>query len=470
MGIFTSKKGLLILLLSSLCLSSLVFADSREEQQQHEKLREARQCRLKQLSASRPSQRIKSEGGVTELWDEFQDQFQCAGLAAFKNTVRPKALSLPHYSISSELVYVQKGQGLVGISIPGCPETYNDGQQYQREQQQEQRRPQGDRHQKVHRFRKGDIIAIPSGAVHWCYNDGNEDVVVVSVSDLNNPANQLDQKLRLLFLAGEQPKESQPGQGQQQQQQGQTLQNVVRLLDESLMADTYNIPLELAKKIQENKDRGFIVNVKEGDMSVIRPDEEEARPRDNREGARSRNELQWCHAKIRHNLDKPSEADVYNRKAGRLNIADDSKLPILRYLDLSAQKGILKPDAIHALHYKANAHSSVYITRGDGRIQVVDDQGKIVFNDNVKEGDMLVIPQFYPSVKKAGNNGLEWVSFQTSSAPLEYSLAGATSALKAMPLEVLTNSYQISFKEARDLKYNREDEVKLVAPKPSSSY
>jgi quercetin dioxygenase-like cupin family protein len=59
----------------------------------------------------------------------------------------------------------------------------------------------GDQHQKVHRIRRGDVIAVPAGAAHWCYNDGNEELIAVSVLDLNNQANQLDQNLRVIFLS-----------------------------------------------------------------------------------------------------------------------------------------------------------------------------------------------------------------------------------------------------------------------------
>ena len=54
-----------------------------------------------------------------------------------------------------------------------------------------------DSHQKVRRFRRGDIIAIPAGAVHWTYNDRNQEVVAISINDINNPANQLDMQPRV---------------------------------------------------------------------------------------------------------------------------------------------------------------------------------------------------------------------------------------------------------------------------------
>ena len=87
----------------------------------------------------------------------------------------------------------------MGVTFPGCPETY------QSEGREEERIGEGERgfreskdlHQKVHRFKRGDVLAIPPGAVHWCYNDGPEDIVAVHVTDLKNPSNQLDASFRV---------------------------------------------------------------------------------------------------------------------------------------------------------------------------------------------------------------------------------------------------------------------------------
>lgn len=94
------------------------------------------------------------------------------------------------------------GEGLLGISYPGCPETYDSSQRSSREEgsRQGKRGSEGDLHQKVHRIRQGDIVALPAGAAHWCFNDGNEELVAISVTDLNNQANQLDQKLRVIYM------------------------------------------------------------------------------------------------------------------------------------------------------------------------------------------------------------------------------------------------------------------------------
>lgn len=40
-------------------------------------------------------------------------------------------------------------------------------------------------------------MAIPAGAAHWAYNDGDQDLVAVVLLDTSNNANQLDQNPRV---------------------------------------------------------------------------------------------------------------------------------------------------------------------------------------------------------------------------------------------------------------------------------
>lgn len=95
---------------------------------------------------------------------------------------------------------VFSGEGIIGVNFPGCAETFDTGVQQQQEEsprrkaghQQEGGYESSDSHQKVIRFKRGDIIAIPAGVVHWFYNDGKQPVVAIIANDLNNPANQLD--------------------------------------------------------------------------------------------------------------------------------------------------------------------------------------------------------------------------------------------------------------------------------------
>ncbi|MCL7044694.1 hypothetical protein MKW94_004137 [Papaver nudicaule] len=126
------------------------------------------------------------------------------------------------------------------------------------------------------------------------------------------------------------------------------------------------------------------------------------------------------------------------------------KLPILRFLGMSVEKGNLHPVS-------------------GGRIQVVGSKGNTLFDGRVRQGDMFVVPQFFTAIKRAGENELEWVNFQTGFMPMESPIAGSTSVFKGMPLEIITNSYQVSYSDARALKFNREEHVKLVPPPTTTS-
>ncbi|MCD9640983.1 hypothetical protein HAX54_026779 [Datura stramonium] len=70
------------------------------------------------------------------------------------------------------------------------------------------------------------------------------------------------------------------------------------------------------------------------------------------------------------------------------------------------------------------------------------------------------------STEAAGQNGFEFVVWRTSSEPMNSQLAGYTSVIRAMPVEVLTNAFQISPNEAQRLKMNRGGEF---PPSPQST-
>ncbi|KAI3847951.1 hypothetical protein MKX03_017476 [Papaver bracteatum] len=449
-------------------LVSTAFAQyqtGQQSQQQQIQQQEARQCRIQRITPSQPTQHIQSEGGVTEMWNEFDDQFQCAGVAALRNIIQPNCLSLPNFSPSPRLVYIQ--QGIDRNVHPGCAEIYSSRQQSVRgggvrTRQGEQR----DQHQKVHRVRQGDIVALPAGVSHWCYNDGNEELVAVSVNDLNNNANQLEQKLRSFYLAGgHQQIYSSVQSPQQQQQQRETFQNVFRAFDENLMAEAFNLPVEVIRRMQQEDQRGFIVRVTGEGMRMIRPEEDEEY--EERYQSRRENGMEelYCNLKIRQYLDNPKEADIYSRQAGRINHANGQKLQILNYMDMSAEKGNLYPNAMHAPHWTMNAHSVFYVTRGHAHVEIVGSNGQRVYYDTVNQGELFVVPQQFVSTIRAGSNGFEYVAFKTSSHPMKSPLVGYTSAFKAMPIQVLANSFQISTQEAQNLKYNREHQTMLLPPR-----
>lgn len=105
--------------------------------------------------------------------------------------------------------------------------------------------------------------------------------------------------------------------------------------------------------------------------------------------------------------------------------------------------------------YNMNANEILYCTAGQGRIQVVNDNGQNVLDQQVQKGQLVVIPQgFAYVVQSQQGNNFEWISFKTNANAMISTLAGRTSALRALPLEVITNGYQISLEEARRIKFN----------------
>ena len=80
------------------------------------------------------------------------------------------------------------GRGLQGIMISGCPETFQSFQ----ESQQGGHQFSGDQHQKIREVQEGDVFVVSTGVGHFIYNNGNNRLILVSVIDISNDANQLD--------------------------------------------------------------------------------------------------------------------------------------------------------------------------------------------------------------------------------------------------------------------------------------
>ncbi|KAF5937509.1 hypothetical protein HYC85_025015 [Camellia sinensis] len=416
------------------------------------------ECQIERLNAQEPQRRIEAEAGYTEFWDSDDDQFQCAGVAACRNVINPQGLLLPSYTSAPALLYVLQGKGFQGIMIPGCPETFQSSQQ----SQEGQSRRFQDQHQKIRNLREGDVIALPAGIAHWCYNNGEQDLVLLIVEDTSNNHNQLDNNPRKFFLAGN-PQQSQQ---QQQQKKQQNQGNVLAGMDVDTLAEVFRVDRETASRLQGQDDRrGHIVRA-ESDLQVIRPQrtrEEQEREERGYEGRDNGLEETICSATLRQNIDDPSRADFFNPRAGRLTILNSLTLPILSFLQLSAERGVLYRDAIMAPQYTLNAHSIIYATRGEAHMQIVDHRGQSVFNERIQEGQMVVVPQNFVVVKQAGSDGFEWVALKTNERAIFSTLAGHTSALRAIPVDVLANAYQISRDEAMKLKRRRDESIMFEA-------
>ncbi|XP_052305478.1 legumin B [Populus trichocarpa] len=465
---------LCFLVLFNCCFAQIEQVSSRHGQQQQGRQRRSQrsECQIDRINALEPARKIRSEAGVTEIWDENDEQFQCAGVVVIRHTINNRGLLLPAYSNTPKLIYVEQGRGIQGAVFPGCPETF----QSSGNSSQDRRESSEDQHQKVRKVREGDVVALPSGVADWFYNNGDSPLVLVQLLDTSNPANQLDQDFREFFLAGNPRQESQ-NEGESWREQHERSRNVFSGFNEQILAEAFNIDTKLARRMQnENDNRGIIVRAQH-ELQVISPrqsQEEEERQQESRRSTRRRHEDNgveetFCTARLKLNINDPEDADVFNPRAGRLTTVNSLNLPILRHVQLSAERGVLYANALMSPHWNINAHSIMYITGGNGRIQIVGDNGQAVFDGQVRKGQVVTAPQNFAVVMKAGSQGLEWVSFKTNDNAQISQLAGRVSTIRALPDEVVANSFQISREDARRLKNNR-DEVSVLTASRQSQY
>ncbi|CAI0473019.1 unnamed protein product [Linum tenue] len=451
------------LLCLSLCLSALLFHASQARQQ----WQQGNECQLDRINAIEPDNRIQSEAGTIETWNPSHQQFQCAGVAIVRRTIEPNGLLLPSYSNTPQLIYIVQGRGHTGIMFPGCPETFEESQQF------EEGGSGRDQHQKVRTFREGDIIAIPAGVAHWCHNDGNDPVIAVTVHDTSSHLNQLDNNPRNFYLAGnpeDEFQESQQGgrlsrsqdeKRKRRQRQGgsSTCNNLFCGLDSSFIAEAFNIDESLARKLQgENDNRGSIVRV-EGQLEFVRPPKriQEERQLQGGRGLANGLEETFCSMRMKENIGDPSRADIFTPEAGRITTVNSHNLPVLRWIQLSAERGVLYNEAMRLPHWNLNANSIIYAIRGQARVQIVNENGNSVFDGELREGQVLTVPQNFAVVKRCESDRFEWVSFKTNDNAMVNSIAGRTSAIRAIPADVLANAWRVSPEEARKLKFNRQE-------------
>ena len=122
-------------------------------------------------------------------------------------------------------------------------------------------------------------------------------------------------------------------------------------------------------------------------------------------------------------------------------------------------------DAIYVPHWNRNAHSIIYVVRGRAQLQVVDDFGRTVFDDELQQDQILTVPQNYVVVKRANGDGFEWVAFKTNDNAQISPLAGQTSVRRVIPTDVLANTFQLRQEDISELKLNLlQQENTIIRP------
>uniref|UniRef100_A0A0E0CIK2 RING-type domain-containing protein n=1 Tax=Oryza meridionalis TaxID=40149 RepID=A0A0E0CIK2_9ORYZ len=421
----------------------------------------SKECRFDRLQAFEPLRKVRSEAGVTEYFDERNEQFQCAGVIVIRRVIEPQGLVVPRYSNTHALAYIIQGKGYIGLTFPGCPAIHQQQFQQFEQRQSDQGHKFRDEHQKIHEFRQGDVVALPVSVPHWFYNGGDTPAVVVYVYDIKSFANQLEPRHKEFLLAGNNQRGQQIFEHSIFQHSGQ---NIFSGFNTEVLSEALGINTEAAKRLQsQNDQRGDIIRVKHG-LQLLKPTRTR---RTTSISTRQYNGLDEniCTIKARVNIENPNRADYYNPRARRITLLNNQKFPILNLIGMGAARVNLYQNALLSPFWNINAHIVVYIIQGSARVQVANNQGRTMFNGVIRQGQILIIPQNHAVIKKAEHNGCQYIAIKTIPDPTVSRAAGKNSILRALPVDVIANAYRISRDEARRLKNNRANEIGAFTPR-----
>ncbi|RWV80140.1 hypothetical protein GW17_00058631 [Ensete ventricosum] len=175
------------------------------------------------------------------------------------------------------------------------------------------------------------------------------------------------------------------------------------------MSEALGVDKEVARKIQNPDDgRGEIVGVDRG-LQLLQPS-----PRKGEQERRRREsnglEEAYCTMDYMQNIGDTTLCDQYDPNAGRITVLNSRKFPVLRFMEMGAVRGSLRP--------------------------VVGHRGRTVFDGELRQGQLLAIPPQYVVITKARGERYEWVSFKTNGNPMVSQIVGKASVFRGMPVEV----------------------------------
>ena len=72
-----------------------------------------RGCRFDRIQALQPLRQVRSQVGITEYFDEQNEQLRCTGVSVIRRVIEPQGLLLPQYHNAPGLVYILQGGYLI---------------------------------------------------------------------------------------------------------------------------------------------------------------------------------------------------------------------------------------------------------------------------------------------------------------------------------------------------------------------
>ncbi|KAK7247310.1 hypothetical protein RIF29_42191 [Crotalaria pallida] len=246
----------------------------------------------------------------------------------------------------------------------------------------------------VVKLEKGDILPIPLGSVSWWFNDGDSDLTIVFLGETSKAV--IPGEISYFFLVGP--------------------QGLVGGFSPELTSKAYNLNKEEVNKLTKSQTQPLMVKVSK-DQPIPKP--------------------QIDHTKeLVFNLNGTQTHNVVINGT-LITTLTEATFPFIGEVGLSVIRVKLEPNAIKAPTYPANSEVQlIYIAKGSGKIEIVGLNGERVLDSEVKDGQLIVVPQFYVVAQIAGEEGLESYSIVTTTKPLIEELGGRASIWGALSAEV----------------------------------
>ncbi|WCJ38255.1 11S globulin seed storage protein 1 [Euphorbia peplus] len=298
-----------------------------------------------------------------------------------------------------------------------------------------------------YRYRSGDVGTRNGGELLWDYNDGNETTIVIS---LFRTSNNID-TLQIFPLGGP--------------------QNMLGGFDLKYITEAFNINSELALKLQRKDIRGNFINATSCGIDFSNVPIIQSCPRKDQQakvgvsnvGDELREYVCNDNNSRIETLSDPSVADVFIPEVGYFTTIDAHKFP--QSNQFSVSYNLLLEDVIRLPHWE-NTYRIILVVKGEGCIQVVDGNGKNVFDGVVKEGQVLIVPKYLVMAEKSNSKIFVYVTFMPNANPISYDISGRNSIVYGLPFEVLTNAFNITEEEAEKVKFGRnETTLAKIMPK-----
>ncbi|KAK9146315.1 hypothetical protein Sjap_006218 [Stephania japonica] len=359
---------------------------------------------------------VASEAGETAMWDPLDEQLRCIDAVLIRKVISPQGLSLPSYVATNELSYVVQGTGILGAIGSGCPETRE-------------------------KLNIGDFMALPTGTIKWIYNDGLEPLIIISFRQgSKRQQHSLGGTSRL------------PNSINDQLLQSYAANNVFAGFAKETLENIYKVDKEIVTKMQgrQGDSRGETVHVL--DPSTMERHKEEQRQQISQQQPSNN----VCNITFRIKGKDPTNI-VTSNEGGTIHDVNGTHYLILKQLQLSALTGDVYSNTLSGPVFNANAYIIICAIRGSGRVQIVGDSPTPAHDGQLREGEIILVPQGFATTTLTGKDGFKWVVFKTNSDPTLISFSGTTSVIQALSTGVLMNMYRINKDQVQDLKYNRNE-------------